>query len=375
MPSLVFERVVALITLWVEQYDKCVPYLESLPRDAFEPLSMTDGLRLLMFFFFSASIEEEKIREHPDLYVDDGNLFQKLDDFIRSNSQEFQYPSYEDDYEDEDDHVHEELISPESTGKVSVALSMFTLLFSRGLTIQTEYLDGEYVLPSYSLIESVIDWILSNSTHIEPTTVRDLYRPFLCHYQEQSDGYFFLLSLVTRIFEDPETAEEDGNIPIRKEFLMELLPVLKLKEFFEGTHNWTTCPALVIFPPHLQFFEAENGWETTEYSEDSRVFFPREEDFDPEYEYRYRRARPRDPAMAYPFPDIPEGQYFDPQYRERWNLWQEIVKELREPIALPTPEDVSFETQDGTSTTQPFNACSASKGDSDSSSDDEDTEE
>ena len=362
MPLLVLERVVHLISLWVNQYDKCVPYLESLPRDAFEPLSMTDGLRLLMFFFFSASIEEEKIREHPDLYVDDGNLFQKLDDFNKSNSQELQYNSCEEDYEDED--VHEELISPESTRKVSVALSMFTLLFSRGLTIQTEYLDGEY------LIESVIDWILSNSTHIEPTTVRDLYRPFLCHYQEQSNGYFFLLTLVTQIF-----GEEVRNIPIRKEFLMELLPVLKLKEFFEGTHDWTTCPALVIFPPHLQFFEAENGWETTEYHEDSRVFFPREEDFNPKYKSPFWRAPPWDPEMAYPFPDVPEGQYFDPQYRERWNLWQEIVKELREPIALPTPEDVSFETQDGTSTTQPFNACSASKGDSDSSSDDEDTEE
>jgi hypothetical protein len=306
--------VVVSITHWVGHLDECIPYLESLPRDAFEPLSTTEGLVLLMFFFFSAPIEEGRIRECLDLYAEDGNLFQRLGELINVDDLN---TGQVDPLCDICVESHRAPTCPACTRKIAVALRMFTLLFARGLTIRTQLLDGEYLPPPYSLTEKVIDWILANSAHIEPVTVRNLYRPLLRHYQEQSDGFFFLLSLVTQIFEDPERAEYYGNVPLRMEFLMELLPVLELREFFIGTHCWTTCPALAIFPPHLQFFEAEDGWETTDYHEDSRVFFLQEEDFDPRQEY--------------PFPDIPEGQYFDPQYRERWNLWQHIVFMLRFP--------------------------------------------
>ena len=365
--------VVILITLWVGHLDECIPYLESLPRDAFEPLSTTEGLVLLMFFFFSAPVEPGSIRDCLALYVVDGNLFQRLGELINAG--------------DINSGILEPLCNicveshraptcPACTRKIAVALRMFTLLFTRGLTIRTQFLDDENLPPPYSLTEKVIDWILVNSAHIELVTVRNLYRPLLRHYQEQSDGYFFLLSLVTQIFEDPETTEYYGNVPLRMEFLMELLPVLELREFFKGTHCWTTCPALVIFPPHRQFFEAEDGWETTDYHEDSRVFFPQEEDFDPRYVSPNWRAPPWNPRQEYPFPDVPEGQYFDPQYRERWNLWQHIVQSLRDPIALPPPEDAPVETSEETGTA-PAVACSApyDPTDGSSSSDDEGTDE
>ena len=319
---------VVLITLWVGHLDECIPYLESLPLDAFEPLYKTEGLVLLMFFFFSAPVEPGSIRDCLALYVEDGNLFQRLGDLIKVDdiNSGIVEPLCDICVES-----HRAPTCPAYTRKISVALRMYTLLFSRGLTIPTQLSDGEYLPPPYYLTEKVIDWILANSTHIEPVTVRNLYCPLLRHYQEQSDWYFFLLSLVTQIFEDPETTEYYGNVPIRMEFLMELLPVLELREFFIGTHCWTTCPALVIFPPHLQFFEAEDGWETKDYHEDSRVFFPQEEDFNPRYVSPNWSAPPLNPRQEYPLPDIPEGRYFDPQYRERWNLWKHIVFMLRSP--------------------------------------------
>ena len=216
-----------LITLWLNFLDECIPYLSSRPMDTFNSLSEKEGIELLMFLFFSAPVKPEHIQKCLNSYRDDEHLINSLGKLV--NVSEI-YESCNESMCSDCLKYNRAPTCHECTKKISVALRMFPLLFSRGLRIRKQCSNDENLPPYYSLTENVINWILANNNHIEPVTVRELYHPLLCHYIEQSDELCFLHYLVERIFEDSEKTEYYGNDPLPMEYLDVLLPILDFND-------------------------------------------------------------------------------------------------------------------------------------------------
>jgi hypothetical protein len=296
---------IGLMTLWATCPEECIIYLKTLPRDAFATLSTDEGLQLLWFLFHSARVEGVKIIEclkESSLHASLNRLSENLGRGCGSCSclAAYRAPTCS---------LH--------TTTISNALKIFPSLFQLGLPIGTKYIAG-YAPPCYDLAEKVIYWILTNSTHIEPVTVRNLYRPFLRHHREQSDGFTFLMSLVDQMFESPRETEEYNSVPIRIEFLMELLPVLELPDFVDGNNVESTCPAMIIIKElrgmkifamlHDLFYKRE----ISDFNEkNTEQFLPGAEDLEEEYVVpRWIRA---------------------PWYKKQLVLWQHIVFMLRSP--------------------------------------------
>ena len=299
MRSQTLQYFIGLMTLWATCPEECIIYLKILPRDAFATLSNNEGLQLLWFLFYSAGVEGDKILEclkESSIHASLNRLCQNLGGSCCSCScvSAYRVPTCS---------LH--------TTTISNALKIFPSLFQLGLPIGTKYIPS-YEPSCYNLAEEVIDWILTNSSHIEPVTVRNLYRPLLRHYREQSDGLTFLMILTNRMFESPRKTEEYNSVPIRIEFLMVLLPVLKLPDFFDGNHVGSTCPVLEIVAELRGL----------------KIFSKLHELF---YKGEISDFNDKNMEGFLPGAEELEEEYVEPQYKKRLLLWQHIVFMLRSP--------------------------------------------